>query len=117
MACSVDSIVNQYLIQECGRNPATGKENGILVNSGCNFFNQVSYPSVCDLGLRVNQLGKTSATYEVGIFEQGSEDVKAVGGFTHVFCDMETMRPQSEGMDREVRIGLERLLVEDRAKL
>ncbi|MCJ1446368.1 MAG: hypothetical protein MMC23_006873 [Stictis urceolatum] len=102
---------------ECGRSPASGKENGILVNSGCNFFSQVAYPSLVDLGLRVNQLGKTSATYEVGIFEKGSDDVKAVGGFTHVFCDMETFRPQQQGMCQEVRAGLGKLLVSDKPKL
>lgn len=116
----VDSIVNEYLIKHCGRSPRWGKENGILVNSGCNFFAQVSYPSVVDLGLRVNQLGKTSVTYEVGIFERGAEEVKAVGSFTHVFCDMETMKPKREGMSNQVRDGLLRILVEsdkEKAKL
>jgi acyl-CoA thioester hydrolase len=114
---SVDSIVNQYLIDNCGRNPATSDEVGIIVNSGCNFFSQVQYPSVVDLGLRVNQLGKTSATYEVGIFSQDSELVKAVGGFTHVFCDKKSSRPQPQGMCTEVRKGLETLLVKENARL
>ena len=112
-----DSIVNQYLAEHCGRNPATSTEIGIIVNSRCDFFSSVSYPGVVDLGLRVSKLGKTSVTYEIGVFEQEGEDVKAVGGFTHVFCDRKTFRPQAAGMCKEVREGLERLLVKEQAKL
>ena len=71
-----------------------------------------------DACMRVNKLGKTSVEYEVGIFEQGHEDVKAVGGFMHVFCDQDTGRPMPQGMSREIREGLERILCDDeRAKL
>src|SRR6186713_3119604 len=77
-----DSIVNQYLAEHCGRNPATSTEIGIIVNSRCDFFSSVSYPGVVDLGLRVSKLGKTSVTYEIGVFDQEGQDVKAVGGFT-----------------------------------
>jgi len=112
--------VNQYQIEHCGRDPATSTEVGIMVNSGCDFFSQVAYPAVVDCGLRVTKLGKTSATFEVGIFKQGEEDVKAVGGFTHVFCDKlskDKFVPKKDGMCNEVREGLERLVVDDKAKL
>ena len=61
--------------------------------------------------MRVNRIGKTSVEYEVGIFQQGHDDVRAVGGFTHVFCDHRTGRPVPGGMGREIREGLERILV------
>lgn len=66
-----------------------------------------------DLGLRVTALGSSSATYEVGIFKQGEEGVKAVGGFTHVFVEKGTMRPRKDarGMEEGIRRGLERLVV------
>ena len=87
------------------------------MNSYCNFFGSVAYPSVVDCGMRVNKIGKTSVEYEVGVFERGTEDVRAVGGFTHVFCDREKNRPKPEGMSAEIRAGLERLLVSESAKL
>jgi acyl-CoA thioester hydrolase len=80
------------------------------VTSGCNFFGSVTYPCVIDACMRVNSIGKTSVVYEVGIFEQGHDDVRAVGGFTHVFCDKASGRPQKAGMCKEVREGLERIL-------
>lgn len=98
-------------------NPQT-KENRIVVTSHCDFFAQTAYPGVIDACMRVNKLGKTSVDYEVGIFEQGSEEVKAVGGFMHVFCDQETGRPMPGGMGKDIRIGLEAILCEEeKAKL
>lgn len=52
-------------------------------------------------------------TYEVGVFKEGEEEVKVVGGYTHVFVARETMRPTREGMEEGVRRGLERLVVSD----
>lgn len=70
-----------------------------------------------DLGLRVSKLGKASATYEVGIFERGKEDVRAVGGYTHVFVEIDTRRPALDGMSIETRYGLEKLLLPSRPKI
>lgn len=57
----------------------------------------------------MNKLGSSSVTYEVGVFEKGTEEVKAVGGYTHVCCDSNTRRPIK--MDTMFREGLEKILV------
>lgn len=62
--------------------------------------------------LRVNKLGKSSVTYEIGVFEQGQEEVKAVGEFIHVFVDRESRRPRKDGMTEALKTGLEKLVVE-----
>ena len=67
--------------------------------------------------MRVNKLGKSSATYEVGVFERGAEDVRAVGGFTHVFVGRKENRPAAGGMSAETRNGLDKILVRDVPKL
>lgn len=59
-----------------------------------------------DLALRVNELGKSSVTYEIGVFEQGAEDVKAIGSITHVFVEREPNRPAASGMPQKTRDGL-----------
>ncbi|KAE8353114.1 HotDog domain-containing protein [Aspergillus coremiiformis] len=119
-----DSIVNSWLIAECGMNPFTTQETtntasqvGIIVNSFCDYFASVSFPDVLELGLRVAKLGSSSVTYEVGVFNQGEEDVKVVGGYTHVFVARETMRPTKDGMEERVRKGLEKLVKGGGAKL
>lgn len=87
------------------------------MHSECDYFGSVTFPTVVDLALRVNKLGKSSVTYEVGVFEHGKEDVRAVGGFTHVFVDREKNRPAADGMANEIRRGLEKILHEEKSKL
>lgn len=114
---SFDSIINAYLIQNCGLHPPTSKQVGLVVHSHCDFFGSVAFPTLVDLGLRVNKLGKSSVTYEVAVFERGAEDVRAVGGFIHVFVDKKKNRPAAEGMGAETRKGLEKLLVKEASRL
>lgn len=112
-----DSIINSYLIDHCGRDPASSDEIGIVVHSECNFFASVGFPAVLELGLRVNKIGNSSVTYEVGVFEQGQPEVKTVGGYTHVFVNRATMRPSTSGMSRQIRDGLTTLCPSTKSKL
>lgn len=117
-----DSIVNTYLITHCGMDPfskssAPSAQVAIMVNSYCDYFASVSFPDVLELGLRVAKLGSSSVTYEVGVFREGEEAVKVVGGYTHVFVARGTMRPTREGMEEGTRRELEKLVVNETAKL
>ena len=113
----IDSVVNAYLIESCDLKPATSEQIGLVVSSYCDFFGSVAYPAVVDLGLRVLKIGKSSVLYEVGIFEQGQDAVKAVGGFIHVFVEQNGRRPAKDGMDRQTRQGLEQIFTKETAKL
>ena len=117
MRSRFDSIINAYLIERCGLHPSASRQIGLVVHSHCDFFGSVAFPSVVDLALRVNKLGKSSVTYEVAVFDSGSEAVKAVGGFTHVFVERDKNRPSSEGMPPEIRAGLQKLLLPRASKL
>ncbi len=112
-----DSIINSYLIEHCGLRPPTSSQIGLVVHSESEYFGPVGFPSIVDLGLRVNRLGKSSATYEVGVFEREKDEVRAVGGYTHVFVERETNRTASTGMSEEIRRGLEKILVDEKPKL
>jgi len=106
-----DSIVNTYLINHCSLDPPTSKSIGLVVHSHCDYFAPLSFPSVAEVGLRVNSLGRSSVTYEIGVFEQGVEEVKAIGEFVHVFVDRDSMKPMKSGMLDTLREGLEKLMV------
>ena len=67
---------------------------------------------VLDLGLRVNRLGTSSVSYEIGVFEEGADRPSAVGGYTHVFVESESRK--SAKMDDAVRIGLSKLHIHER---
>jgi acyl-CoA thioester hydrolase len=104
-----DSIVNDYLAKHCGIQATSSPVIGLVVTSFSDFYRPVGYPQILELGLRVSKLGNSSVTYEVGVFEDGVESVAAVGGYTHVFVERESR--ETKGMRKEVRDGLEKLVV------
>jgi acyl-CoA thioester hydrolase len=106
-----DSVVNAYLIQHCSLHPPTSHQIGLVVHSHCDYFAPIEFPAVVDLALRVNKLGKSSVTYEIGVFERGHDEVKAVGEFVHVFVERESRRPGKEGMDANLKRGLENIVL------
>ncbi|OBZ66402.1 hypothetical protein A0H81_13696 [Grifola frondosa] len=104
-----DSVVNTYLIAHCRLSPATSPLIGLVVSSFCHFFSPLSFPAVLDLGLRVHKLGTSSVTYEVAVFEEGSDTPSAVGGYTHVFVDSKDRK--STPIATDIRAGLEKLIL------
>lgn len=99
---------------------------GLVVSSWSTFHRPLSFPSQLLLGMRVTKLGRSSVSYEVGVFgplleeplKSGSspqledESVAAVGGFTHVFVDKEERRPV-KGLPRSLLEGLGSVLGSD----
>ncbi|KAJ3762532.1 HotDog domain-containing protein [Lentinula raphanica] len=110
-----DSVVNTYLIEACGQKPQESPSIGLVVSSWCQFFAPLSFPDILDLCLRVTKLGSSSVTYEIGVFNQGSDFPAAVGGYTHVFVDNQSRR--SVPMSPQIRSGLEALSVSVSGKL
>ncbi|KAK8242068.1 HotDog domain-containing protein [Phyllosticta capitalensis] len=104
-----DSIVNTYLTTHCSLQPPSSAQIGLVVHSHCDYFAPLGFPAVAELGLRVNKLGKSSVTYEIGVFERGEEEVRAVGEFVHVFVERESRKPAARGMSDELRSGLEKI--------
>ncbi|KAF1837756.1 hypothetical protein BDW02DRAFT_565680 [Decorospora gaudefroyi] len=98
-------------MQHCSLHPPTSSHIGLVVHSHCDYLAPIEFPAVVDLALRVTKLGKSSVTYEIGVFESGQEEVKAVGEFIHVFVDRDSRRPGKSGMSVELKTGLEQLLV------
>ncbi|KAI8625766.1 HotDog domain-containing protein [Xylariaceae sp. FL1651] len=106
-----DSVINSYLMEHCGLHPPTSAQHPLMAHTHCDYFSAISYPKVAELCLRVNKLNKSSVVYEVALFEKDVEEVKAVGEFVHVFVDRSTARPSANGMNTQLRDGLEKLLV------
>ncbi|KAI5927385.1 HotDog domain-containing protein [Camillea tinctor] len=106
-----DSVINSYLMEHCGLHPPTSAQHPLMAHTHCDYFSAISYPKVAELCLRVNKLSKSSVVYEVALFEKGVEQVKAVGELVHVFVDRTTQRPNVNGMNSQLRQGLEKLFV------
>jgi acyl-CoA thioester hydrolase len=106
----IDSIINSYLIQRCGYSTASSKHVGLVVNTYCDYFGAAQYPGMLDVGLRIVKLGKSSIMYEVGVFQESSEQVKAVGGFIQIWVERASNRVTEEGVPAWVKDPLKPLL-------
>ena len=106
----IDSIINSYLIQRCGYSTSASKHIGLVANSYCDYFGSAHYPGMLEVGLRVVKIGNSSVVYEVGVFQEGEEQVKAVGGFAQIWVDRETNKVTKEGVPASVRGPLGNLL-------
>lgn len=113
----IDSIINAYLIDVCGYSTKSSTHIGLVANTYCDYFGSAQYPGVLDVGLRVVKLGKSSVLYETGIFQQGEEKVKAVGGFIQIWVVRETNRPDETGVPEGVRRKLVTLVNSDDSEI
>jgi acyl-CoA thioesterase FadM len=82
-----DTIINKYLVEECGLQASSDSSTvplvppsasasstapsspiALVIESHASFFRPLSFPSQILLGLSVKNIGKSSVTYEVGVF-------------------------------------------------
>jgi acyl-CoA thioester hydrolase len=65
----------------------------MVVQSGCTYFAEASYPDTVHAGLRVAKIGRTSWKYEIGLFRNDEPTAFAEGFFAQVQVDDDTARP------------------------
>jgi acyl-CoA thioester hydrolase len=106
----IDSIINEYLMTRVGYNTTTYPRTALVANTYCDYFGQLQYPGLLELGLRVVKLGKNSVMYEVGFFREGDEVVKAVGGFVQIWVMRDSGKAPGEGLESGVRQKLVELM-------
>src|SRR5215210_544712 len=58
-----DTAVNTYLIEAGVLDIAASPTVGVVIETGCTYFESVSYPETVEAGLAVTKLGRTSVTY------------------------------------------------------
>jgi acyl-CoA thioester hydrolase len=88
-----DVVVNRWLLDRNllvigGQGPI-----GLVVETGCRYAKPLSFPQSLDVGLRVQSVGNSSVTYQIGIFASSNDQAAAEGHFVHVYVDPESRRP------------------------
>ena len=105
-----DTAVNKWLFTNNLLDIQNGKNIGLIVKSGCDFFSSFAYPEDIDAGIRVTKIGTSSVRYEVGLFRKNQQLSSADGFFIHVYVDRETNKPLS--LDYTFKKALDTLLIE-----
>jgi len=88
-----DTVVNAFLIEHQVLDVQAGEVIGLVVETGCHYFEPVAFPEMVHGGLRVAHLGKSSVRYEVGLFREDGTLAAAQGHFVHVYVDRVHRRP------------------------
>jgi len=82
----IDSCLTGFLVTECSHDKDHAAAIGLVVESGCQYFKPVTFPSIINCGLRVAHLGTSSVRYEVGLFADNDLKPSAQGFFCARFC-------------------------------
>jgi acyl-CoA thioester hydrolase len=94
-----DTAINAYITVSTGLNPVTAPWLGVVAESGCRYFAELTFPDPLIVGLAVSKLGRSSVTYRLAVFQSAageideSHPVAAVGHWVHVYVDRETRKP------------------------
>ena len=88
-----DTVVNGNLIRVTGKDIRKLEAIGIVVESGCTFHKELSFPQIIEAGLLVEKIGNSSITYRVGLFLENDLEPAASGHFVHVYVNHETRCP------------------------
>ncbi len=89
----VDSAVNRWLIETGALAVPDGAVIGLVAASECVFFAGLGFPDPVDTGLRTARVGRSSVTYEVGLFRGDAVEESARARFTHVCVGRADHRP------------------------
>ena len=106
-----DTAVNGNLIRTTGQDIRSQDAIGIVVESGCTFHRELSFPQVIEAGLLVEKIGNSSVTYRVGLFIEDDSEPAASGHFVHVYVDLENHRPVR--VPENIRQALRPIMLED----
>lgn len=104
-----DTATNRYLIESGGLDIHHSPVVAYVVSSQCDYFRPVVYPERIEVALRVAHLGRSSISWEIGIFPAGRDTVCAQGRLVHVFVDKSSQ--SSVAIPEPVREALERLVL------
>lgn len=88
-----DSAMNIWMMARGMLDPAGPEPIAVVVENGCIFFRQVSFPDPIRIGLRLGQLGNSSLVLEMGLFRADEDEESAQARFVLVCVDPETRRP------------------------
>lgn len=91
-----DAAINTWLAEHLDTPFEKVAVMGVVAESGCRFLRPVRFPGQVTIGVRIMRLGRSSVTYQLGVFEGASpaadDEARAVGHWVHVYVERESGR-------------------------
>jgi acyl-CoA thioester hydrolase len=88
-----DTAINAWINTSTGLDPLATPALGIVAESGCRYFSELHFPEGLVIGLAVTRLGRSSVTYQLGVFRSKDRaPITALGHWVHVYVDRTTRK-------------------------
>jgi acyl-CoA thioester hydrolase len=101
----MDTAVNGWMIESTGKDIRHDLSGfAVVAQTGCHYLREMRFGDSPSVGIRATSIGRTSVTYELGIFIDDGAPA-AVGGYVHVYVSHDDRRPVA--IPAEVRVALE----------
>ncbi len=88
-----DAAVNAILIEGGLLDPTASDIIGLVVESNCVYFSSLAFPDAVEIGVAVEEIGRSSVRYVLAAFKAGVASPAAQGRYTHVYVERATQRP------------------------
>jgi acyl-CoA thioester hydrolase len=82
-----DTAVNGHLMAGVDDNIRTLPAVGVVAETSCRYYREITFPEPVEAGLVVERLGRSSVIYRIGLFQGAGEEAAAEGRFVHVYVD------------------------------
>ena len=71
------------------------KDIFVTAETGCKYFEEISFPDKILAGLKIDHIGNSSIKYNIGLFKNDNINISAQGFFVHVLINQDTNKPIS----------------------
>ena len=89
----IDTAVTNWQLEQSAFDLSGDKVRFLVVESGCVYHDEASFPDLIHAGLRVGHIGNSSWRYEVGLFRNKDNNAFAEGFFAQVQVSAEDNAP------------------------
>lgn len=86
----LDTVISEFIGQTCQFEIKQEQVMSVVVNSQCDYFQSVAYPSVINIGIAVEHIGTKSVKYSIGFFKDDQDISSAVASLTEVWVTKKT---------------------------
>ena len=90
-----DTVINNMLFDLKSINLKHSKDIFVTAETGCKYFEEISFPDKILAGLKIDHIGNSSIKYNIGLFKNDNINISAQGLFVHVLINKDTNKPTS----------------------
>jgi len=84
-----DTAINSWYIENGILELTRSDGIYLVVETGCQFFSEISFPQTVHAGIKVLRLGTASVRYHIALFTDENSQAAAQGEYVHVYVNRE----------------------------